>query len=322
MFELQLFLFLDEETTRKHSIRDLSKKDSSMATSKEIWVDQGGTFTDSISVVDGVVQVSKHLTHLEQSIDENTTLRKGTTVATNALLEGTSKPVLLITNRGLGEVWDIGNQCRDKLFDLYGERRKRFDVDVLEINGRISAYGQIPKSPSHNFCTQKIPKVRDSICCRCVVTRYSLSRRRKNRLPKKFVKQVLNVSVGHQLSPSIGFLKRLTTTIADAALSPLLPRQKGLYMCTDGGLAQQDSSEWTGVKSVLSGPAGGAVAVAQICSRLKFPKHLDLIWVERVVICVTFDNEVSGLMVSQLMVSKFKPHPLKSKPLQLVVVPS
>ena len=71
-----------------------------MATSKEIWVDQGGTFTDSISVVDGVVHVSKHLTHLEQSIDENTTLRKGTTVATNALLEGTSKPVLLITNRG------------------------------------------------------------------------------------------------------------------------------------------------------------------------------------------------------------------------------
>ena len=244
-----------------------------MSTSNEIWVDQGGTFTDSISVVDGIVQVAKHLTHLEQSTDDNTTLRKGTTVATNALLEGSSKPVLLITNRGLGEVWDIGNQRRDKLFDLYGERRKRFDVDVLEINGRISAEGQILQKAHLTTSVLKRYQKSGIQSVAVVLLHGVLCPEEENRIAQK-VREAgfFNVSVGHQLSPSIGFLKRLTTTIADAALSPLLPRQKGLYMCTDGGLAQQDSSEWTGVKSILSGPAGGAVAVAQICSRLGISK--------------------------------------------------
>ena len=94
--------------------------------------------------------------------------------------------------------------------------------------------------------------------------------RRKNRIAQKFVKQVLNVSVGHQLSPSIGFLKRLTTTIADAALFHCYPDERFVYVYRRR-LAQQDSSEWTGVKSVLSGPAGGAVAVAQFVPVWKFP---------------------------------------------------
>jgi 5-oxoprolinase (ATP-hydrolysing) len=77
------------------------------------------------------------------------------------------------------------------------------------------------------------------------------------------------VSIGHQVAPSRGFLWRLYTTLADAALSPLLPRAPGEYMKSDGGLALQeqgrtDSEEWRGAQAVLSGPAGGVVATAEL----------------------------------------------------------
>ena len=247
-----------------------------MSISKEIWIDQGGTFTDIITVVDGVIHVMKEPTPRALSLEEmdkEVLIRKGTTVATNALLEGTSRPVLLITNRGLGEVWDIGNQSRDKLFDLFGERRQRFQVQVLEINGRISSDGEVlERAYLTDSAIQNMRRMGfESVAI--VLVHGILCPEEENRLAEKFRNAgFLYVSVGHLVSASIGLHKRLISTIADAALSPLLPRQRGLYMCTDGGLANHDSREWTGIRSVLSGPAGGAVAVADICSRMGISK--------------------------------------------------
>ena len=89
------------------------------------WIDRGGTFTDLITCSpQGRLEVHKCLSRsdgVDPSIltirellglnadqvvprDAIDGLRLGTTVATNALLEGTGEPVLLLTNTGLADL--------------------------------------------------------------------------------------------------------------------------------------------------------------------------------------------------------------------------
>ena len=107
----------------------------------QFWIDRGGTFTDLVArhpagqlVVrkvlseqpgvpgDPAVAAMRELMGLapNQPIEPGLIeeLRLGTTVATNALLEGAGEPVLLVTNRGLADLLMIGDQHRRDLFAL------------------------------------------------------------------------------------------------------------------------------------------------------------------------------------------------------------
>ena len=114
------------------------------------WVDRGGTFTDLIGCdPDGGLHVRKLLSEaavpgdpavqamrelLGCPADHTLTqgqvdsVRLGTTVATNALLEGRGAPLLLVTNAGLGDLLRIGDQHRDDLFALCEPTRDRESV--------------------------------------------------------------------------------------------------------------------------------------------------------------------------------------------------
>src|SRR4029077_12723113 len=70
-------------------------------------------------------------------------LRVGTTVATNALLERRGEPVLLVTTRGFKDQLRIGYQNRPKLFALKIELLPPLYADVIEVDERISAQGEI-----------------------------------------------------------------------------------------------------------------------------------------------------------------------------------
>ena len=83
----------------------------------QFWMDRGGTFTDVIGVApDGQLHVRKVLSRtsgvddpglrgardiLSTSTDPVGAVKVGTTVATNALLDRTGEPVLLVTTRRL-----------------------------------------------------------------------------------------------------------------------------------------------------------------------------------------------------------------------------
>ena len=68
-------------------------------------------------------------------------MRLGTTVATNALLEGQGAPLLLLTNTGLRDQLWIGDQHRDDLFALQQARRPFLAETVVELVGRLDARG-------------------------------------------------------------------------------------------------------------------------------------------------------------------------------------
>ena len=105
----------------------------------KFWVDRGGTFTDLIGCDssghlyirkvlseggedDPAVQVMREL--LAISAEEPLghaqieSVRLGTTVATNALLEHRGAPLVLLTNHGLADLLRIGDQHRADLFAL------------------------------------------------------------------------------------------------------------------------------------------------------------------------------------------------------------
>ncbi|MEC7385202.1 MAG: hydantoinase/oxoprolinase N-terminal domain-containing protein, partial [Planctomycetota bacterium] len=83
------------------------------------FVDRGGTFTDVVRFLpDGRVAVEKHRS--DQAVVGRLAegeLVFGTTVATNALLEGTGVPCLLIVSQGFRDLVHIGDMTRPSLFD-------------------------------------------------------------------------------------------------------------------------------------------------------------------------------------------------------------
>ena len=127
------------------------------------WVDRGGTFTDLIGRdPEGQLHVRKVLSEqpgvgdpavsaMEAmlasasppvDLGEVVEVRLGTTVATNALLEGRGAPLLLLTNAGLRDQLWIGDQHRDDLFALQQPQRPFLAQTVLELAGRLDALGE------------------------------------------------------------------------------------------------------------------------------------------------------------------------------------
>ena len=103
------------------------------------WIDRGGTFTDIVAqspkgnlitdkllsenpdkYEDAAIYSIRNLMQLEKSskipVSLIGSIKMGTTVATNALLERKGEPVGLITNNGYADSLEIGFQARPSLF--------------------------------------------------------------------------------------------------------------------------------------------------------------------------------------------------------------
>lgn len=86
-----------------------------------------------------------------------------------------------------------------------------------------------------------------------------------------------HISLSSEVSPMIKFISRAHSAIADAYLTPVIKRYldsiyQGLmnfentniqFMQSDGGLV--DGHKFSGLKSILSGPAGGVVGYSRTC---------------------------------------------------------
>ena len=131
----------------------------------KIWIDRGGTFTDVIAqrpdgslatlkilsadperYADPVHEAISRLLQAEDGqVDFGTieVVRIGTTVATNALLEGQGEPTVLVTTRGFGDALWIGYQARPMIFDLNIRRPAPLYADVVEAEERLAADGSV-----------------------------------------------------------------------------------------------------------------------------------------------------------------------------------
>ncbi len=122
-----------------------------------IGIDTGGTFTDFVVIDRQGLRVHKVLSTPnapEQAILQGIRelgldvgqyrLIHGSTVATNAVLEGKGVRTAYIANRGLGDVLTIGRQNRRELYNLQPvQQRPPVPAELcLETGGRLNAQGE------------------------------------------------------------------------------------------------------------------------------------------------------------------------------------
>ncbi|CAI5756381.1 unnamed protein product [Candida verbasci] len=305
----------------------------------QIAIDRGGTFCDVIAKIpnqadyvfkllsidplnykdaptEGIRRVLEKVTG--QSIDKNSKLnldliesvRMGTTVATNALLERKGAKVLLVTTKGFKDVLLIGNQTRPHIFDLTAKKLSHLYSKVLEIDERITIAGfsegggsklkldmsdpeliesvsgdiiKIIKKPDYEKVKQDLQEIynQGEIKTIALSLLHSYAYPEHELQVAKIAKSIgFNVSASHELQPMLGFVNRTSSTVADAYLSPVINDyiqnfglgfeggldafgNKLLFMQSNGGLCPW--YKFTGLKAILSGPAGGMVGFGETC---------------------------------------------------------
>ncbi|MXW40478.1 MAG: 5-oxoprolinase [Synechococcus sp. SB0668_bin_15] len=269
------------------------------------WIDRGGTFTDIVArTPEGNLETHKLLSdNPRQSLDAPVQgirevlnlapgdpvpshaiaeVRMGTTVATNALLERKGERVALAVTRGFRHALAIGNQARPRLFDLEIRRPELLYTQVVEIEERIDAQGQVVRPLNHHRTRAALQAVHDAgIRTLAVVLLHSYRAPAHEQACGAIAADIgfRHVSLSHRVSPLIKVVGRGETTVVDAYLSPLLRRYVDhlaaelgdvplLFMQSNGGLAA--ARQFQGKDAVLSGPAGGVVGAVAVTKAAGF----------------------------------------------------
>jgi len=200
----------------------------------------------------------------------------GTTLGTNALLERRGARTALVITRGFGDLFEIGDQRRPDLFALDVVRPTPLPQLVVEVSSRATPDGTVLADATDDelavlVATLRAAKVESVAVVVLHGTRApGLERRIGDALAAA---GFADVSLSHEVDGQQGLLARATTTVVDAYLTPMLrrhttallaelPGSRVRLMQTNGGLV--DALALRGRDAVLSGPAGGVVALGAI----------------------------------------------------------
>ncbi|PZH09937.1 5-oxoprolinase [Streptomyces sp. NTH33] len=262
----------------------------------QFWVDRGGTFTDVVARrPDGRLVTHKLLSDnparyadaavagvralLDDSGDPVESVRMGTTVATNALLERTGERVVLVVTRGFGDALRIAYQNRPHIFARRIELPELLYERVLEVDERIAADGTVLRAPDLDALAGPLRQAYDDgIRAVAVVCLHSHLHPAHERAVGELAARVgfPQISLSSEVSPLMKLVPRGDTAVVDAYLSPVLRRYvqhvgdelhgvRLMFMQSNGGLAE--AGQFRGKDAILSGPAGGIVGMARM-SRL------------------------------------------------------
>lgn len=299
-------------------------------------IDRGGTFTDVIfkygdkegtfkllsvdpnnykdANVEGIRRVLEIFTGkviprgTVLDISKISSIRLGTTVATNALLERKGAPCALITTKGFKDLLRIGDQSRPDLFALNIVKPEALYDCVIEADERVTlpAYTNDPQGydagellDNEKYVHGKTKEVfeiikpldkeqlrndlielkKTGIDSVAIVFIHGYNYQQHEKEAGEIAKSVgfSNVSLSHETLSIIKTVPRGQSTVVDAYLTPVLKQyidgflagfEPGFenhtrieFMQSDGGLCSW--KDFTGLRSLLSGPAGGVVGLSK-----------------------------------------------------------
>jgi N-methylhydantoinase A len=273
-------------------------------------IDIGGTFTDVVTVneLTGKLVQAKVLTTypdptpgflaaLAKVTDaELESVGYGTTLATNAVLTGKGAKTALLTTVGFRDVLEIRRTHRNSLFDIYEQippplvpRPLRFEVP-----GRIGASGEVVDDLDERTVRNIAAQIRDSdVESIAVAYIFSFLNPSQEERTREIIKEELphlagDISISSEVLPLHREYERTSTTVMNSYLTPLVRdyfskleiklEQSKLatrlqMMQSNGGLVRTERAAKFPILTLLSGPAGGAMAAAYL-GQLLGEKHL------------------------------------------------
>jgi len=284
-----------------------------------IGIDTGGTFTDIVSVdlVSGATQVTKVASTpgnpaigLVRGVNEilatagGTTadvagLAHGTTVATNALLQGAIDSLGLIVNAGFRHILEI---ARQSVPEGYGNSYFWVKPDrivplqfVREVSGRLDFKGRelrpldeaTVREAARFFKAKGIRAI--GICLLHSYANDAHERRAAAIVAEEYPEATLSLSC--EVLPEYREYERAVTTLVDAFVKPHMERylkrvhhelgtglqdKPFLVMQSSGGVASADQVVKKPITTALSGPAAGALGSAVIAEIAGFPDLVTL----------------------------------------------
>ncbi|MBK1634934.1 hydantoinase B/oxoprolinase family protein [Rhodovulum adriaticum] len=271
----------------------------------DFWIDRGGTFTDVIgrdpggriaamkllsenpgvyddAAIEGIRRFLAVKTGGTIPADRVGTVRMGTTVATNALLERKGDRTLLLITRGFRDALRIGYQDRPDIFAKDIVLPEQLYDRVVEVDERVRADGTVERPLDPATVAEALTKARaDGIDAVAIVLMHAWTAPAHEQMLAQAARAAGfgQVSVSHEASPLIKLVGRGDTTVVDAYLTPILsryvervagalgatpPDEPGptlQFMMSSGGLTAAD--RFKGRDAILSGPAGGVVGMAR-----------------------------------------------------------
>ena len=312
----------------------------------QFWIDRGGTFTDIVAVDpagrfvthkllsqaperyrDAALQGIRNVLGLDVDAvipsDQLESVKMGTTVATNALLERRGDRTALVINQGFADALRIGYQNRPDIFARHIQLPDMLYEQVVEVDCRVDARGKVLRPIDRSRVQAGLRTVADSGIASIAIIlmhgyRYPAHEVELAELAAKV--GFAHISVSHQVSPLIKLVGRGDTTVVDAYVSPILDRYissvaedladtRLFFMQSNGGLA--DASRFRGKDSILSGPAGGVVGAVKTSALAGFERIIGFDMggtstdvshydgeLER-----TFESEVAGVRVRAPMMA-------------------
>src|SRR5947209_1215422 len=282
-----------------------------------IGVDVGGTFTDFFAFDDADDRIVLHkvastpanpaqaviagLRELgaRQGIDLGaiTRLSHGTTVATNALIQRRGGKVALVVTEGFRDLIEIGRQIRPHVFSLQQDypaplvpRELRFEA--VE---RVTADGHAIRALSPDMLPERSKAIGDAqpdACAVCLLFSFLNPAHEamiRNALAATYPDMYLSIS--SEVQPEFREYERLSTTVLNAYLQPVIDRYLGNFAAgiskaapkaalginqSSGGLMSVARARHVPVRTALSGPAAGAVGAIHMARLSGLPDVISL----------------------------------------------
>jgi len=262
----------------------------------QFWIDRGGTFTDIVGrAPDGQLRTLKLLSENPEQYSDAAvagirrllglapgeaigptlveSVKMGTTVATNALLERRGARTVLVTTRGFRDALRIATQARPRLFDRHIVLPEMLYERVIEAQERVGAHGELLTALNEPALREDLRGAYDAGIRAVAIVFMHGYRFPQHELAAEVLARAAGftqVSVSHRVSPLLKLVPRGDTTAVDAYLSPILrryvdeisehmPGVRLLFMQSSGGLT--DAARFHGKDAILSGPAGGIVGM-------------------------------------------------------------
>jgi len=271
--------------------------------------DIGGTFTDIIVLGDdGEIVTDKVLSLLERVGEDVAACVRplartqqvesfvhGTTVASNAVIEGTAARTGLITTRGFRDDLEMRGQRRPNIYDLNWDRLpslvpRSLRLDVRE---RILGTGKVEQPLDLEEARVAIKTLVDSkveAIAVCFVNSYlnPVHERAVGKLLSE-IAPALVACLSCDIHPEIREYDRASTTVINASLIPVVDRylkrieqplnplsKRLLVMQSNGGIMTGETARRRPAYMIESGPAAGVLAAARLAAECSISKVLSL----------------------------------------------